>query len=69
MKKFYNWPGVIGIKTQISIFLRPSINANRGCFIANMLFSPQLRVRIAAGIGIGVAFGSSLEYNTNIRSL
>jgi hypothetical protein len=29
-----------------------------------MLFSPQLRVRIAAGIGVGAVFGSSLEYNT-----
>jgi hypothetical protein len=28
-----------------------------------MMFSPQLRVRIAAGIGIEVVFGSSLENN------
>jgi hypothetical protein len=43
-------------------YLKTNYKHNQECFIANMLFAPQIRVRIAARIGIGVIFGSSLEY-------
>jgi hypothetical protein len=42
------------INERISYTYNISKTNYKRCFIANMLFSPQLRVRIAAGIEIGV---------------